>query len=262
LRRLRTDYVDLLWVHVWDSVTPPEELLETMSTLIREGKARYWGISNSPAWYVAKVATLAAVSGKPGPIALQYAYSLVHREIEHEFVPLASEFGMAIQPWSPLAFGLLTGKYSAHGDEAKVIQDDSRDEGPVGARAGRHEAEKRLAGANPFGDSLFTDRNRAIVDVVKRVANECGESAARVALAWVIQRPGVWATLLGVSKADQIRENVAALDISLSSAHLSELDRVSLLPPNTLYSLFTPDVRQSAVFGGASVRAWSRVATG
>ena len=111
LRRLRTDYVDLFWLHVWDSVTPAEELLETMTALVRAGKTRYWGVSNAPAWYVAKLATLAAAQGKPGPVALQYFYALVNRDIEDEHVPLAAEFGMGLVPWSPLAFGLRTGKY-------------------------------------------------------------------------------------------------------------------------------------------------------
>jgi aryl-alcohol dehydrogenase-like predicted oxidoreductase len=113
LERLRTDYVDLFWIHVWDSVTPAEELLETMNALVRSGKIRYWGMSNAPAWYVSKLATLAAVRGVTGPIALQYFYALVNRDIEDEHLPLAKEFGMSIVPWSPLAFGLLTGKYAA-----------------------------------------------------------------------------------------------------------------------------------------------------
>ena len=102
LKRMQTDYIDLYWVHVWDSVTPAEELLETMVALVRAGKIRYWGMSNSPAWYVSKVATLAATRGLPGPIALQYFYSLANRDIEDEHVPLAAEFDMGIMPWSPL----------------------------------------------------------------------------------------------------------------------------------------------------------------
>ncbi len=100
LRRLRTDYIDLYWVHVWDSVTPPEELLETMTSLVRAGKIRYWGLSNTPAWYVARLATLATVRGLPGPIALQYFYSLVSRELEAEHVPLALDMGIGVMPWS------------------------------------------------------------------------------------------------------------------------------------------------------------------
>ncbi|RYE74054.1 MAG: aldo/keto reductase, partial [Hyphomicrobiales bacterium] len=94
LRRLGTDYIDLYWVHVWDSVTPAEELLETMAGLVRAGKIRYWGLSNAPAWYVAKIATLASAHAMPGPIALQYFYSLVSREVEVEHLPLARDMGL------------------------------------------------------------------------------------------------------------------------------------------------------------------------
>src|SRR5450631_4284158 len=118
LRRLRTDYVDLFWLHVWDSVTPAEELLGTMTALIRAGKIRYWGVSNSPAWFVSKISTLAVSGGVPGPIGLQYFYSLVSRDIEDEFMPLAQEFGLGILPWSPLAYGFLTGKYDRKTVEA------------------------------------------------------------------------------------------------------------------------------------------------
>ncbi len=240
LKRLQTDYIDLYWVHVWDSVTPAEELLETMAALVRTGKIRYWGMSNSPAWYAAKVATLAATRGMPGPIALQYFYSLANRDIEDEHVPLAAEFGMGILPWSPLAYGLLTGKY---------------DRAAVEASAPR-KGDKRLDGANPFGDSLFTERNWKIVDVVKQVAKEADQSPARIAFAWVMGRPGVTSTLMGVSRVEQAADNIAALGVVLSAQHRAALDAVSAPPQKMLYSLFTPKMRQHAVFGGSMVMPW------
>ena len=241
LKRLQTDYIDLYWVHVWDSVTPAEELVETMAALVRAGKIRYWGMSNSPAWYVAKIATLAATRGLPGPIALQYFYSLVNRDIEDEHVPLSAEFGMGILPWSPLAYGLLTGKY----DRAQVEKSEPQ---PAD--------DKRLAGANPFGNSLFTERNWNIVDALKDVAKAAGQSPARVALAWVMGRPGVASTLMGVSRIEQVADNIAALGVALSPEHRSALDAVSAPPQKMLYSLFTPTMRQHAVFGGSVVMPW------
>ena len=241
LKRLKTDYIDLYWVHVWDSVTPAEELLETMAALVRSGKIRYWGMSNSPAWYVAKVATLAATRGLPGPIALQYFYSLANRDIEDEHVPLAAEFDMGIMPWSPLAYGLLTGKY---------LRDEVEKSEPQPAE------DNRLAGANPFGNSLFTERNWKIVDAVKTVAQEAGQSPARIALAWVMGRPGVASTLMGVSRVEQVADNIAALDVVLSAEHRAALDAVSAPPQKMLYSLFTPNMRQHAVFGGSAVMPW------
>jgi aryl-alcohol dehydrogenase-like predicted oxidoreductase len=256
LRRLRTDYVDLFWVHVWDSVTPAEELLETMATLVRAGKTRYWGMSNAPAWYVAKLATLAAVRGLPAPIALQYFYSLVDRNIEDEHAPLAREFGMGIVPWSPLAFGLLTGKY----DRAKVQAAAPRAAGLPNSAAKENEQrladDKRLDGANPFGDTLFTERNWKIVDVLRQVANEAGQSPAQIALSWVTNRPGITSTLMGVSRAEQVADNASALTVVLTDAHRALLDQVSAPDARMLYSLFSPAVRQQVVFGGAAVDPW------
>lgn len=256
LRRLRTDFIDLFWVHVWDGVTPAEELLETMASLVRAGKIRYWGMSNSPAWYIAKLATLAQVRGLPGPIALQYSYSLANRDIEHEFVPLAAEFGMGIVPWSPLAFGLLTGRYDratveAAGPRASGLPRDAATPGEQ-----RPNGDKRLDGANPFGDSLFTDRNWALVDALKAVASTAGHSPATIAYAWLNSRRGVTSTLLGVSRVEQLTDNIASLGVVLTPEQCAALDAASATAPGMLYSLFSPALRQHAVFGGSTVRAW------
>jgi aryl-alcohol dehydrogenase-like predicted oxidoreductase len=258
LRRLGTDYVDLYWIHVWDNVTPAEELLETMAGLVRAGKIRYWGLSNTPAWYVAKLATLASVRGVPGPIALQYYYALTNRDIEDEHRPLAAEFGLGLVPWSPLAFGFLTGKY----DRASVEAAPPRAAGlPRGAQADgeqRPNDDKRLDGANPFGDSLFTERNWQIIDVLRQISKDTGQSPARLALAWVAGRPGVTSILMGASKAEQVSDNAKALEYSLSPEHQQALDKVSTpAEVKMLYSLFQPAARQHAVFGGSAVSAWS-----
>ena len=256
LRRLRTDYIDLYWIHVWDQVTPAEELLETMSVLVRAGKIRYWGISNAPAWYIAKLATLAQVRGLPGPIALQYFYSLASRDIEDEHVPLAAEFGMGIVPWSPLACGLLTGKYDRATVEAAAPRAGGLPRDAAAKGEQRPAGDKRLDGDNPFGDTLFTDRNWALVDALKAVAAEAGHSPASIAYAWLNGRPGVASTLLGVSRVEQLTENVAALGIVLSPAQRAALDTASARSQKNLYGLFTPGIRQHAVFGGSTVRGW------
>ena len=256
LRRLRTDYIDLYWIHVWDGVTPAEELLETMATLVRAGKIRYWGMSNAPAWYIAKLATLAQVRGLPGPIALQYFYSLANREIENEHVPLAAEFGMGIVPWSPLAYGLLSGKYDRATVEAAAPRAGGLPRDAAVAGEQRPADDKRLDGANPFGDSLFTERNWQLLDVLKAVAREAGHSPASVAYAWLRGRGGVASTLLGVSRIEQLAENIATLDIVLAPAQRAALDAASAPDQKTLYALFTPGLRQHAVFGGSTVRGW------
>jgi aryl-alcohol dehydrogenase-like predicted oxidoreductase len=256
LQRLGTDYIDLYWVHVWDGVTPAEELLETMSGLVRAGKIRYWGMSNTPAWYIAKMATLSAVRGMSGPIAMQYFYSLVNRDVEDEHIPLAREFGMGMVPWSPLAFGLLTGKY----DRAKVEA-----AGPLAAglpkdaaKAGdeRPENDGRLDGANPFGDSLFTPQNWNIVEEVRRIAKAIDQSPARVALAWLANRRGVNSILIGVSRTTQLADNIAALDLVLPSEHMTALDMVSTSAgPRMLYGMSQMPMRQHIVFGGSTVHS-------
>ena len=252
LRRLATDHVDLYWVHVWDAVTPAEELLQTMSGLVRSGKIRYWGLSNAPAWYVAKIATLATAHGLPGPIAIQYFYSLVSREVEAEHLPMARDMGLGMVPWSPLAYGLLTGKY----DRATVEASPPRAGGlpdDAGTGAARPEGDKRLDGNNPFGDTLFTDRNWRIVEALRAVANEIGETPARVALAWVLSRPGVDTALMGVSRVSQVHDNVAATELTLPADQIAILDEASRPEAALIYGLFKPAARQHVVFGGSAV---------
>jgi aryl-alcohol dehydrogenase-like predicted oxidoreductase len=254
LQRLRTDFIDLYWIHIWDGITPAEELLQTMAALIRAGKIRYWGISNTPAWYAAQLATLAQVCGLSLPVGLQYFYSLVERGVESEHVSLGQAFGMGLMPWSPLAYGLLTGKY----DRAAVEASGPRAGGvPNQAEAdgrSRPDSDKRLDGDNPFGDTLFTDRNWAIVETLRQVAGEVGASPARVALAWVMGRPGVASTLMGVSRADQVTNNVAALGLDLAPQHSKALDAASGGDQKFLYGLFQPGLRNRVVFGGADIR--------
>jgi len=255
LRRLQTDFIDLYWVHVWDGVTPAAELLHTMGNLIASGKIRYWGLSNTPAWYVAELATLARVHGQAEPIGLQYFYSLADRGVEAEHVPLARSAGLGLVPWSPLAYGLLTGKYDRATVEAAPkraggVPNQGHAEGVT-----RPQDDKRLDGDNPFGDTLFTDRNWRILDVLKQVAGELGETPARVALAWVVGRPAVASTLMGVSRASQVGDNAAALELVLPPAQQQALDEVSGGALPFLYGLFDPAARNQIVFGGADVRS-------
>ncbi|WP_426169242.1 aldo/keto reductase [Sandarakinorhabdus sp. DWP1-3-1] len=252
LRRLGTDYIDLYWIHVWDGVTPAGELLETMAGLVRQGKIRYWGLSNTPAWYVAQLATLAAERGLPGPIALQYFYSLVSREVEAEHLPLARDMGLGMMPWSPLAYGLLTGKYNRATVEAGAPRAGGLPS-DAGSGAARAEGDKRLDGANPFGDTLFTPRNWDIVAALQRIATAIEEPPARVALAWVLSRPGVDTALMGVSRVEQVHDNIAATDLRLSAADLAALDAASAPQQAMLYGLFTAPMRKAVVFGGSAV---------
>ncbi len=256
LRRLRTDYIDLYWLHVWDGVTPAEELLETMAQMVRSGRIRYWGVSNAPAWLVAKLATLAQVRGLPGPIAMQYFYSLANRDIEEEHLPVAAEFGLGMMPWSPLAYGLLAGRYDRKTVEAAAPRAAGLPRDATTTPTPRDEDDKRLDGANPFGDSLFTDANWAIVDVLRDVAAGLGETMANVALAWVLGRRRVTSPLMGVSRAEQVASNVGALALTLPADARARLDQISAGTPRMLYTLFQPAIRQHVVHG-AKVQGWT-----
>jgi aryl-alcohol dehydrogenase-like predicted oxidoreductase len=233
LRRLGTDYVDLYWMHIWDGVTPVEEIVQTLGDLVRSGKIRYFAFSDMPAWVACKAATIAAERRVPAPIAMQLEYSLVARNVEEEHFPVARECGMGIMPWSPLAGGFLSGKYR---------REDTSNTG-------------RLSGANPFGDSKFIDRNWSILEVVRNVAEELGRPVAEVALAWTLARRGVASTLTGASNVAQLNGNILAADLVLDGEHIRRLDEVSAPPPGFSSSLTSPPIRR-LVFGGREVRGW------
>ena len=235
LKRLGANHIDLYWLHFWDMVTPCEEVLQTMGDLVRAGKIRYFALSDVPAWYATKMAVLAQARGVPGPIALQMEYSLVERTLEREHVPAALECGLGITPWSPLAGGFLAGNYQR------------RDTGVSG--------EGRLSGANPFGDTKFTDRNWRVLDVLQAVAAQVERPAAQVALAWTLARPGISSLLVGASKPGQLLANVAALDIVLGTDQRAMLDKSSALDAAFPYSGFSSAIKRM-IFGGVEVEGW------
>lgn len=237
LRRLKTDYVDLYWLHAWDGLTPVEEVLSTLNDLVRAGKVRYIGLSDVPAWYASRMQTIAEQRGLERVCALQLEYSLVERNIEREHVPMAIELGMGVCPWSPLASGMLTGKYKRTGTQAS--------------------GEGRLVAiqnsGNPGFEKLFTERNWRIVDALVEIAREVERTPAEVALHWVATRPGVTSTLVGATKPAQLDSNLRALELVLPaelSARLEEASRPELVHP---YMFFEPTMR-AMITGGTTVR--------
>lgn len=243
LRRLGTDHIDLYWLHCWDMHTPVEEVASTLSDLVRAGKVRYIGLSDVPAWYAARYQSLAERSGWERVAALQLEYSLVERSIEREHVPMARELGMAVMPWSPLAGGLLAGKYTRGAS------------GSVGA--GRIDTLREVK--NPVFERLArpSERSWATVDAVRAAASELGRPPAEVALAWVIGQPGITSTIIGATKLAQLASNLGALDLELPGAIRQRLDEVSALENVHPYMYFS-DVFQGMIHGGARVHAWSR----
>ncbi len=236
LRRLKTDYIDLYWLHAWDTITPVEEVVFTLNDFAREGKIRHYGFSDTPAWYVARAQTLAEKEGKERPIALQLEYSLVERSIEREHVPAAQELGLAICPWSPLAGGFLSGKYKREG------------------RGGRGQGRLEKRENSPF--ERFTDRNWRILGVLLDFAKRLNKPPAQVALSWVATQPGITSTIIGATKPAQLADNLAAMEFAIPPDLRKRLDEVSALEPVHPY-IFFGQAMQARISGGVSIQSWS-----
>ena len=203
LRRLQTDYIDLYWMHSWDKFTPVEETMRALDDLVRAGKVRYIGLSDTPAWKVAQAQTIASLRGWTPLIALQIEYSLIERTVEGELIPMARELGLGVTPWSPLRSGVLSGKYTR--ENAKT------------AKADRGERVTQF----------LDERTFAIIDELARIAKGHNTTAAAVALAWVQSRPGVTSTIIGARRLEQLDQNLEALDGRLTADEIAALDKLS-----------------------------------
>ena len=236
LRRLQTDYIDLYWLHNWDTFTPAEELIASLNDLVRSGKVRYIGFSNCPGWYLGRAQTIAELRGYERIVALQLEYSLAKRDIEREHVPAALELGMGITPWSPLASGLLSGKYQS--EKGDFTGD------------GRLHAVKE----HPAFSGVLTERNWNIANELVKVAKEIGRSPAQVALNWVTNRPAVSSTIIGASKVQQVDDNLASLDFKIPTELLKRLDEISAQELSYPYYFFYKQEFRDMVSGNTQVR--------
>jgi len=223
LRRLQTDYIDLYWLHFWDHHTPIEETMRALDDLVSSGKIRYIGFSDTPAWKCAEAQTIAQFRDCAPIIALQIEYSLIERTPENELLPMARAMGMGVTPWSPLKGGILTGKYT-------------RDSAPKDTRYDEN-------------SQHLNERTFGILDAMKSVASDTGASLPQLALAWCQAQEGVDSTIIGARKMDQLEDNLAALDVTLSAEHLRTLDEASEQKPIFPQS-FLPGVRD--VFQGGT----------
>ena len=208
LKRLQLDHIDLYQIHGSDPQTPMEETLEALDTCVRAGKVRYIGLCNLQAWQITKALWISDKKNLARFQSLQMFYSIGGRDLEREVVPLANDQRLAILPWSPLAGGLLSGKFSR----------DSK--GPEGSR-------------RTTFDFPPIDRERAfnIIDAMRPIAKAHGVSVARVALAWVVHQPHVTSTIIGARTREQLVDNLAATELKLSAQDLETLNKVSALPP-------------------------------
>ncbi len=199
LRRLRTDYIDLYWMHAWDRYTPIEETMQTLDDLVRSGKVRYIGFSDTPAWKVAQAQTLAQLRGWTPLVALQIEYSLLQRTVEGGLMPMAAEMGLGVTPWGPLAAGALSGKYT------------------------RENHGRQPAGRGEWTTNRLTERAYDVIAELHRIAQTVGSTPARVALAWLRSRPSVTSTILGARTLAQLEDNVGSLALRLPADALLSL---------------------------------------
>jgi aryl-alcohol dehydrogenase-like predicted oxidoreductase len=209
LRRLKTDYIDLYLMHFEDPHTPVEETMRALDDLVRAGKVRYIGFSDTFAWKCARAQTLARLKGWAPLVALQIEYSLLERTVEGELIPMARELGMGVTPWSPLKGGILTGKYTRE----KL----PRPHGGEGGGEGRYKPDSRY-----INEATFT-----IVDALVKIGGQVGATPAQVALRWVMDRPGVSSTIIGARTMEQLEANLGAMEVELSPEHTRELDELS-----------------------------------
>jgi aryl-alcohol dehydrogenase-like predicted oxidoreductase len=236
LRRLGTDYLDLLYLHAWDSTTPVEEVLRGMDDLVRSGKVVYVGISDTPAWQVSRMQAIADLRGWSPLVALQIEYSLVERTVERELVPMAAELGLGVVPWSPLASGVLTGKYD-RSDLATAGKGS-----PIGSRR-----------AVAIGNGALTERSLDIADTVAKVAAELDTTPSRVAIAWDLQNPAVTAPILGVRTLAQLEDNLGALDIEFTADQLAVLDAASSVPLGFPHEFLQRPMTRTVMHGNIAV---------
>lgn len=238
LRRLNTDYIDLLYVNVWDFRTPVEEILRGLDDLVRQGKVLYVGISSAPAWQVARMQAIADLRGWSPLVALETEYSLIERTAERDLIPMAREMGLGVVPFSPLGGGVLTGKYSR--------EDQNRAGSVVGETAGDRKSLNVALG-------WVTDRNLAIADAVKEVASELGRTPAQVALAWALNAPGVTAPVVGARTIAQLEDNLGALQVDLTPSQLARLDEVSAIDLGNPHALLASDHIRTVTTGDMKI---------
>jgi aryl-alcohol dehydrogenase-like predicted oxidoreductase len=228
LKRLKTDYIDLYWVHIWDQITPVEEVMRGLDDLVRAGKVLYTGISDAPAWWIAQANTLAQLRGGSPFVGLQIEYSLIERTIERELIPMAKALNIGVTAWSPLAGGVLTGKYHGHGspEQARMTTDMAKGFMPEPVRSGR------------------------IVAAVKSVSDETGRSMAQVALAWLRYRPVPIIPIIGARKLSQFQDNLASFDVTLSADQLKTLDEASVIELGFPYEMYAKAMPRAICYGG------------
>ncbi|MEG4490457.1 aldo/keto reductase [Microcoleus sp. D3_18_C4] len=234
LKRLQVEYIDLLWLHAWDFTTPVEEVMRAFDDLVRAGKILYIGISDTPAWIISQANTIAHLRGWTPFIGLQIEYSLKERTPERDLIPMAKAFDIGVTAWSPLAAGLLTGKYNTSKTASEAKRLNSPESGKI------------------------NERDLKIADEVSKIAAEIGKPASQVALNWLIQQPVEVIPIVGSRKLSQLQENLACLEFELTPEQMQQLDKVSAIELGFPHDFLKSSTVQDFAFGGGIAKIDSR----
>ena len=238
LQRLATDHIDLLYLHVWDQRTPVDEILRAFDDLVRAGKIGYIGLSDTPAWQASRMQAIAELRGWSTFAALQIPYNLTERTVERDLMPMAREMGFGVLPWSPLAGGVLSGKYRAADLDA-----------PQGEAKPRFDSRREIN----LATGRLSERNLAIATVAAAIADEIGRPPAQIALAWTLLNPAVTSPILGVRTLAQLQDNLGALDVSFSDEQIARLDAVSRIELGFPHAFLASTATIRTMFGGVDV---------
>jgi aryl-alcohol dehydrogenase-like predicted oxidoreductase len=221
LKRLNTDFIDLFYLHIWDNLTPMDEVLRGLDDLVKQGKVNYIGISDTPAWLVSQAQTMAELMGWSRFVALQVEYSLLQRTPERELIPMAKHYNLTLTPWAPLAGGALTGKYTK-GDKGRLSPESKR----------------------------LNERAIKITEEVIAIANELNVQPSSVALKWTMQQGFSCIPIIGATKPEQFIENLKCLDVTLSNEHINRLNQVSKIELGFPGDFFLEDGVKNVLYGG------------
>lgn len=221
LKRLNTDYIDLFYLHIWDNLTPVDEILRGLDDLVRQGKIQYLGISDTPAWVISKANTMAELMGWSQFVGLQVEYSLIQRTVERELIPMAEHYNMTVLPWAPLAGGALSGKY-LRGEKGRIKESSNR----------------------------LNERSVKITKEVMAIADELGVDASSVALKWLMQQNVSCIPIVGATKPEQVQQNLKCVDVTLSAEQMQRVNTVSAFELGFPAAFFEEDAVKKNLFGG------------
>lgn len=235
LKRLQSDYVDLFWIHAWDQRTPIDEILRGLDALVKQGKILHIGFSDVPAWKVAQANTMADIRGLASFIALQMQYNLLERSIEREIIPMTQELDIAVLAWSPLAGGLLSGKYKRDDIKREMEESDGT----------RKFSNKQLG--------MLNEKNIRIIEEISRLAEQIGRTVSQVALNWLLRKQEITCSIIGARTVNQLEQNLGSLDFELTEKQCQSLDALNPVDYGNAHFFTDKEMFKNVIDGGLEI---------